>query len=336
MSGINRARGVRAAAVAALVAAGMVAVAPAPAVAAVIGVGCSPTELVNAVNTANATPATPDTITLTAGCTYTFTAPHNHWYGPNALPPIASTITIEGNGAVIERDAAAIKFRLFFVGADPTRAETLDYTSPGAGNLTLSNLTVRGGLAKGGAGATRAGGGAGMGGAIFNQGRVTLSAATLTANTAQGGPRQRTAPRRSWVVVGAWALTRLVRPAAGSGRVRSVGPTAVRHRPLGEVVAAAAFVPSTTPPPPPPSTEARAAERPPARAGPAVSTFLPTPGDRAGTAAAEAARPTASSSPPRLVRVARSGVAVPGAAPTRIEAAAAAAWAAGVAVEVLP
>ena len=104
MSGLSRTRRFRAALAAALVAAGTVAVAPSPAHAAVINVGCSPTELVNAMNTANASPATADTITLTAGCTYTFTAPDNHWYGPNALPAIASTITIEGNGAIIERD----------------------------------------------------------------------------------------------------------------------------------------------------------------------------------------------------------------------------------------
>jgi len=81
---------------------------------------------------------------------------------------------------------AAPKFRLFYVGADPTRAETLNYTTPGAGDLTLRNLTVRGGLAKGGD-SGYGGGGAGMGGALFNQGRATLSGVTMTANTAQGG-----------------------------------------------------------------------------------------------------------------------------------------------------
>jgi hypothetical protein len=96
---------------------GMVATA-APAGAATANVGCSPAALVAAVNTANGA-AGADTIVLAAQCTYTFTAPDNHWYGPNALPPIASAITIEGNGAIIERASSAPKFRLFYVGADP-------------------------------------------------------------------------------------------------------------------------------------------------------------------------------------------------------------------------
>ncbi len=176
---------------AALLCAGAPLIIAVPAQAATFTVGCGPsrvTELVAAVDAANANGAGADTIALAAGCTYTFPAPNNHWYGPNALPAIASSVTLEGNGATIERSPAGgtPKFRLFYVGADPTRAETQDYTSPGAGNLTLRNLTVRGGLAKGGD-SGYGGGGAGMGGALFNQGRTTLSGVTMTANTAQGG-----------------------------------------------------------------------------------------------------------------------------------------------------
>ena len=152
--------------------------------------------LIDAVDAAN-TSAGADTITLTAGCVYTFTASNQvgatdptrfNWYGPNALPAIASAVTIDGNGATIERSPATgtPMFRLLYVGADPTRPSTADYASPGAGELTLRNLTLRGGLAKGGDSGA-GGGGAGLGGAVFNQGLLTLDGATLTANTAHGG-----------------------------------------------------------------------------------------------------------------------------------------------------
>lgn len=163
-----------------------------PAEAATLQAACTGTvgnvtSLRTAITSANSSPG-PDTIRLGGGCTYTFTAPdlQNSWYGPNALPPIASDITIEGNGATLLRDAAAPRFRFFFVGADPAAAATLDYFSPGAGRLTLRNITLRGGLVRGGA-STSGGGGAGMGGAIFNQGRVVITGSTLVGNTAQGG-----------------------------------------------------------------------------------------------------------------------------------------------------
>jgi immunoglobulin I-set domain protein len=191
-------RAVAGAVVVALVLAWTVLVAPSRAGAAPIVVGCSVADLIAAVDAANSNGVGADTITLTTGCTYTFTASNQiadsdptrfNWYGPNALPAIASAITIAGNGATIERSSAegTPKFRLFYVGADPTRAETLGYTTPGAGDLTLRNLTVRGGLAKGGNAGSGAGGGAGLGGAVFSQGHVTLDSVTLSQNTAQGG-----------------------------------------------------------------------------------------------------------------------------------------------------
>lgn len=140
-----------------------------------------------------------DTISLMPGV-YSYTAPNQGgatgtaesfrfwWYGPNALPAIASDITIEGNGAVIERaDNEGIPpFRFFYVGADPLNPNTLDYTSPGAGHLTLRNLTLKNGLAKGGD-SGKGGAGAGMGGAVFSQGSVALEAVTMVGNTALGG-----------------------------------------------------------------------------------------------------------------------------------------------------
>lgn len=143
--------------------------------------------LADAIDRANSTPGA-DTVTL-YDCTYALDAADNHWYGPNALPAIASEVTIEGNGARIERSSAdgVPSFRFFFVGADPARAETLGYTTPGAGALTLRQLTLANGLAEGGDGISLGAGGAGLGGAIFNQGRLTLEGVTATANTARGG-----------------------------------------------------------------------------------------------------------------------------------------------------
>ncbi len=141
------------------------------------------TQLINAINTANAT-AGADTIAL-FNTTYTFSTPDNYWYGPDALPAITSDITIQGNGATIARSSAAgtPAFRLFYVAAGTAAASpTLS-----AGTLTLQNLTLTGGLAQGGAGGSGAGGGAGLGGAIFNQGALSLNGVTVTANTAQGG-----------------------------------------------------------------------------------------------------------------------------------------------------
>jgi hypothetical protein len=141
--------------------------------------------LVDAIASANASGGS-NVVVLGQGCVYTLTTVNNNWYGPNGLPPITSNITIEGNGATIQRAADAPHFRLFFVGADPTNANTLNYVTPGAGSLTLRNVTLAGGLAKGG-NSNGGGGGAGMGGAIFSEGAVTIDASTLTSNTARGG-----------------------------------------------------------------------------------------------------------------------------------------------------
>jgi hypothetical protein len=157
---------------------------PAAAPAATIPAACSGTagdvaSLVDAIDVANASTG-PDTVALGANCVYALTTPHNYWYGPNGLPPIASDITVAGNGATISRSAAAPEFRFFFVGADST------YVTPGAGTLTLQDVTLSGGVAQGGD-SNGGGGGAGLGGAIFNQGSVVIERSTLTANTARGG-----------------------------------------------------------------------------------------------------------------------------------------------------
>ncbi|GAA0706511.1 hypothetical protein GCM10009105_04640 [Dokdonella soli] len=128
----------------------------------------------------------PNTISISNLPTITLTAIDNYWYGPNALPPIASPVVISASG-----DVATI---LAVHAGDPTpvtaNAFRFFYVSGGMelpmGSLTLVNVVLRGGYAKGGD-SGHGGGGAGMGGAIFNQGTLTLSHVALIGNTAQGG-----------------------------------------------------------------------------------------------------------------------------------------------------
>ena len=165
--------------------------------------GCSLREAIIAANRTSPEGGCPaggpgaNTIVLQAAATYVLTQPdqpqtgfvdRGSWYGPNALPPIATSIVIEGNGATIERSSATgtPAFRLFYVGANPLAGGTQGYASPGAGSLTMHNLTLLGGLAHGGD-SNAGGGGAGLGGAIFNQGSLTLNAVTIASNEAQGG-----------------------------------------------------------------------------------------------------------------------------------------------------
>jgi hypothetical protein len=130
----------------------------------------------------------PNTIVFaaTVPATQVLTSVDNWWYGPNALPPIASDITIDGGttGVVLQAShfgdptpATVNAFRFFYISGG------LEFQS---GALTLHDVALIGGVAKGGDGGA-GGGGAGMGGAIFNQGTLTLNAVTLVSNTARGG-----------------------------------------------------------------------------------------------------------------------------------------------------
>src|SRR2546423_737195 len=69
--------------------------------------------LIAAINAANSSPA-PNTINLANGGTYILTAINN---GVNGLPVITNSMTINGNGATIQRSGAAgtPEFRFFFV-----------------------------------------------------------------------------------------------------------------------------------------------------------------------------------------------------------------------------
>jgi len=118
----------------------------------------------------------------------------NYWYGPNALPPIASDITIYPDPNV--NSSHSMRFVAAHVGdPSPTTANAFRffYISGGlsglpAGHLSIYYTTLENGYAKGGnSGGFDAGGGAGMGGAIFNQGQLYLESVTLVGNTAHGG-----------------------------------------------------------------------------------------------------------------------------------------------------
>ena len=137
----------------------------------------------DAINAANNTGGT-NTIVLGSGQTYDFTTADNNWYGPDALPPIESDITIVGNGSTLQHDSSlgqdtADSFRFFYVSGGISSELPL-------GTLTLENLTLTGGLAKGGD-SFQGGGGLGAGGAILNQGNLTVSGVTLNNNAAIGG-----------------------------------------------------------------------------------------------------------------------------------------------------
>src|SRR5690606_22783981 len=86
----------------------------------------------------------------------------------NGLPSITSEITINGSGAIIERDTSAPAFRLIHV------ANT--------GTLTLNNVTVRNGLRSGPGSSTTM-----RGGSILNRGTTTLTGSTVTGNNAVNG-----------------------------------------------------------------------------------------------------------------------------------------------------
>ncbi len=128
-------------------------------------------------------------ITFSNWPTITLAGVDNYWYGPNALPPIASVIIIgayPGTGATLvaahmgdPSPTAAHAFRFFYVSGG------LVGELP-QGTLVLGGMALRGGYAKGGDSGS-GGGGAGMGGAIFNQGSLELDEVSLIGNVAQGG-----------------------------------------------------------------------------------------------------------------------------------------------------
>jgi hypothetical protein len=135
------------------------------------GVTCTLAQAITAANTdamvggCLAGSSGADTLVLPAGGIITLTSVDNSTFGATGLPVVASTITIAGQGGTIERGVGSPNFRLLAVDGL-------------AGNLTVRDLTLRGGVADGGSG-----------GGVYNQGSLTLTNSTLSANaaTSDGG-----------------------------------------------------------------------------------------------------------------------------------------------------
>jgi predicted outer membrane repeat protein len=126
-------------------------------------IGCTESELVSAINTANNDPGH-TTIIIEEGCLINLTAVDNQMdyqegysgeSGYTGLPPITTPITIEGNDSTIQRLNSAPEMRFFFI------------TS--SGELTLEEVTLNNGLVQSGQIHQR------NGGAIFNRGILNLN-----------------------------------------------------------------------------------------------------------------------------------------------------------------
>lgn len=156
-----------------------------------------------------------DVIQLEAGQLYSLTTVDNQLDGPNGLPSISSAITLEGNGATLERSTLSTtpEFRLLHIGpaGDLTlrnitlqngRLTVADATVKNGGGvynqggLTIVNSTVFNNQVRGGAGSAGdetgggggGGGGGGLGGGLFNAGgTVSITNSTFSANRAIGG-----------------------------------------------------------------------------------------------------------------------------------------------------
>lgn len=102
-----------------------------------------------------------DTIVLPGNTNLTLNSVNGFLYGtnngPHGLPPIASQITIEGNGATISRQGSAPAFGLIAVRF--------------SGALTLQNVTLNGGSSFGG---------------LFSNGTVSIKNSTISGNTGGG------------------------------------------------------------------------------------------------------------------------------------------------------
>ncbi|GJQ59122.1 MAG: hypothetical protein D8M57_04875 [Candidatus Scalindua sp. AMX11] len=128
------------------------------------------TELINAINAVNDETTNPglDTIILGAFGTYALNVAVDLNDGHNGLPSITSELTINGNGATINRSSsAASSFRIFHVAS--------------GGNLILKDLTVRNGKTRFGDSITLRGFG---GGILNNAGRLKLINCTVIGNKA--------------------------------------------------------------------------------------------------------------------------------------------------------
>lgn len=149
-----------------------------------IRVGCQDdrvARLIGAINAANSSPASTDTVIyLSAACQYTLYRANNFpSVGANGLPIIHRHIVIHGQDASLLRGGSA-RFRFFEVAANGWLKIR---------DLTLSNGRVRNGLP--GANSTDGDGLDGAdgknGGAIYNLGKLQLDHATFSYNQAGDG-----------------------------------------------------------------------------------------------------------------------------------------------------
>jgi hypothetical protein len=115
--------------------------------------------LIEAINTSNSNDE-PDTINLANNGSYVLTQINNVTDGTNGLPSITGGLTINGNGATIERSSAdgTPPFRIIHVG--------------GEFFVTLNDLIITNGANT-------------NGGGIFNNGLLTLNNVTIIDNFAE-------------------------------------------------------------------------------------------------------------------------------------------------------
>ena len=154
--------------------------------------------IVNANNDAATYPDCPagsgaDTIVLPPNANLTLSAVYAKTYGqggnPVGLPPIASRITIEGNGATITRQANAPDFGLIAVRGNSFLGVGVP---PRPGDLTLQSVTLSGGSSFGGLSnngntsinnSTISGNTSNFGGGVSNNGTLTIANSTISGNT---------------------------------------------------------------------------------------------------------------------------------------------------------
>jgi len=67
---------------------------------------------------------------------------NNFWYGPDGLPAIASNLTIQGNGATIER-IGSTPFRLFYVSGEGIKGTRLFLNSRDSIRERFVNISTK-------------------------------------------------------------------------------------------------------------------------------------------------------------------------------------------------
>ncbi|MFZ6029817.1 MAG: choice-of-anchor Q domain-containing protein [Chloroflexota bacterium] len=229
-----------------------------PAAAAIFNPTCTGgvgdvAELIATINTANSNGQN-DTINLVAGCVYTLTNADNATAGGTGLPVITSNITVNGNGAILQRDSGtANNFRIFYVDT--------------GGVLVLDSLTLRNGNVAGAGGAIHINGtgyvilrrntlnnnNATDGGAVYHNSStgLTIDNSTISGNTAsnQGGGIYVAASRA--VTLRYSTLSNNNAPAEGGGGVYKAGIFYTQYAIIanstgGDCRGSGAFSPSVT------------------------------------------------------------------------------------------